>query len=163
MNEKNKKIRGRLTRIILLICLLGGTICFLCLSPMFNIQEIVVEQNSKIASDTIASLSGIQLYKNIFLFKKSDAITNIERNSYVNSVKISRSLPNKIKIIVEERTEKYFDDCVNRWLHDNESKVDIKEIKLDIVYDRHGGNIKYIAIILYENKKEERELEFGLC
>lgn len=61
-----------------------------------------------------------------------------------------------------ERTEKYFDDCVNRWLHDNESKVDIKEIKLDIVYDRHGENIKYIAIILYENKKEERELEFGL-
>lgn len=107
MNEKKKKIKGRLTRIILLICLLGGTICFLCLSPMFNIQEIVVEQNSKIASDTIASLSGIQLYKNIFLFKKSDAITNIERNSYVNSVKISRSLPNKIKIIVEERTEKY--------------------------------------------------------
>ena len=31
MNEKKKKIRGRLTRIILLICLLGGTICFLCL------------------------------------------------------------------------------------------------------------------------------------
>ena len=29
-----------------------------------------------------------------------------------------------------ERTEKYFDDCVNRWLHDNESKVDIKEITI---------------------------------
>ena len=61
MNDKKKRIRVRLTRIILLMCLLVGTICFLCLSPMFNIQEIVVEQNSKIASDTIASLSGIQL------------------------------------------------------------------------------------------------------
>ena len=35
---------------------------------------------------------------------------NIEKNPYVNSVSISRKLPNKIKITVEEREEKYLDE-----------------------------------------------------
>lgn len=107
MNEKKKKMKARIIKVFVFICLLVGAGCFLCLSPMFNVQEIMVEQNSIIASETIDSLSGIQMYKNIFLIKKSDAIENIKRNSYVNDVKISRVLPNKIKIIVSERTEKY--------------------------------------------------------
>lgn len=62
-----------------------------------------------------------------------------------------------------EKTEKYFDDCVNRWLHDNEGKVNIKEIKIDNIYDKHEGNIKYVAIIIYEDLKELRKkLNFGL-
>lgn len=107
MNEKRRKVRNRFVKIFLIIVLLVGAGCFLCLSPMFNVQEIIVQENTKIASDTISSLSGIQLYKNIFLFNKSDAIENIQKNSYIESVKISRSLPNKIKITVKERSEKY--------------------------------------------------------
>lgn len=107
MNEKKRMVRARIMKVFILIVLLVGAGCFLCLSPTFNVQEIVVQENSKIASDTISSLSGIQLYKNIFLFNKSDAINNIQKNSYIESVKISRSLPNKIKITVKERTEKY--------------------------------------------------------
>lgn len=107
MNEKKRMVRARVMRIFIIIVLLVGAGCFLCLSPTFNVQEIIVQDNTKIASDTISSLSGIQLYKNIFLFNKSDAINNIQKNSYIESVKISRALPNKIKITVKERTEKY--------------------------------------------------------
>lgn len=107
MNEKKRKTKARIIKVFVIICLLVGAGCFLCLSPMFNVQEIMVEQNSIIASETIDSLSGIQMYKNIFLIKKSDAIENIKRNPYINDVKISRVLPNKMKIIVSERTEKY--------------------------------------------------------
>ena len=91
MNEKRRKVRNRLVKIFLIIVLLVGAGCFLCLSPMFNVQEIIVQENTKIASDTISSLSGIQLYKNIFLFNKSDAIEKIQKNSYIESDKISRS------------------------------------------------------------------------
>lgn len=62
-----------------------------------------------------------------------------------------------------EKTGEYFDDCVNRWLYDNEGKVNIKEIKIDSIYVKHKGDIKYVAIILYEDLKELRkELNFGL-
>ncbi len=98
---------GKMTRIFLILLLLVGAGCFLCLSPNFNVQEIVVEKNKVISSDTIASLSEIKLYKNIFLINKLSAIKKIEKNPYIEDVTISRSLPNKVKIIVKEREEKY--------------------------------------------------------
>lgn len=98
---------GKMTRIFLILLLLVGAGCFLCLSPNFNVQEIVVEKNKVISSDTIASLSEIKLYKNIFLINKLGAVNKIEKNPYIEEVKISRSLPNKVKITVKEREEKY--------------------------------------------------------
>lgn len=107
MNEKKRRAQKRIIKTAVCICLLVGAGCFLCLSPMFDVQEIVVEDNKIIPADTIRSLSQIELYKNIFLLNKSEVIDHIEKNPYVNSVKVSRVLPDKIKIKVEERTEKY--------------------------------------------------------
>ena len=47
------------------------------------------------------------MYKNIFLINKLSAINKIEKNPYIESAKISRSLPNKVKITVTEREEKF--------------------------------------------------------
>lgn len=107
MNERKRKIRGAVVKVIAIIVLFVGAGCFLCLSPMFRLEKIEVENNELIPSDTISSLSKIELYKNIFLVDKGKAIRNIEKNPYINSVKISRKLPNTIKITVEERKEKY--------------------------------------------------------
>ena len=107
MNEKKNKAKGVTVKIILIIILFVGAGCFLCLSPMFRLEKIVVENNEVIPADTISSLSKIELYKNIFLVDKKKAIKNIEKNSYINSVKVSRQLPNTVKITVEERKEKY--------------------------------------------------------
>ncbi len=97
----------KMTKAFLILLLLVGAGCFLCLSPSFNVQEIIVEKNKNISSDTISSLSEIKLYKNIFLINKLSAIKKIEKNPYIEDVTISRSLPNKVKIIVKEREEKY--------------------------------------------------------
>lgn len=107
MNEKRRNIGSKIAKIVIVICLFVGAGCFLCLSPTFNVQEISVEGNNIIPSDTIRSLSRVELYKNIFLVNKLDTISCVEENSYINKVKVSRVLPNKIKIQVEERIEKY--------------------------------------------------------
>lgn len=110
-SKKNNVVKdgskSKITKVFLILLLLVGAGCFLCLSPNFNVQEIVVEKNKVISSDTIASLSEIKLYKNIFLINKLSAINKIEKNPYIEEVKISRSLPNKVKITVKEREEKY--------------------------------------------------------
>lgn len=106
--KETKKTRSKtIAKVIIIVILFVSAGCFLCLSPAFNVEQIIVENNNKLSSETISSLSKIELYKNIFLTKKSDIIENIEKNPYINSVKVSRQLPNKIKIIVEERPEKY--------------------------------------------------------
>lgn len=99
--------KSKVIKVFLILLLFVGAGCFLCLSPNFNVQEIVVEKNKVVSSETIASLSEIKLYKNIFLINKLSAINKIEKNPYIESAKISRSLPNKVKIVVKEREEKF--------------------------------------------------------
>lgn len=107
MHEKRRLAWDRIVKIVLVICLFVGAGAFLCLSPTFNVNEIIVENNNLISADTIRSLSRIELYKNIFKVDRSDTAEYVQENPYINSVKVKRVLPNRIKIIVEERTEKY--------------------------------------------------------
>lgn len=107
MNEKKSRVRNAIIKVVIVVALFVGAICFLCLSPIFNVQKIVVEKDELIPADTISSLSKIELYKNIFLVDKSKAVRSIEKNPYVNSVKIYRKLPDIVRIVVEERQEKY--------------------------------------------------------
>lgn len=107
MNEKRKKIAANVVKMSAVLCLFVGAGCFLCLSPTFNVQEIIVENNEQLPADTIRSLSKIELYKNIFLLDKSKIVENIQKNANIEKVKVQRELPNKIKIYVEERKEEY--------------------------------------------------------
>lgn len=107
MNDKKRRVKVKIVKFVAVVCLFVGAGCFLCLSPNFNVQEIIVEGNSLIPADTIRSVSKIELYKNIFLMDKSDIISNIEKEPYVDSVKVSRVFPNKMKLSIKERTEKY--------------------------------------------------------
>lgn len=107
MHEKRRLAWDRIVKVVLVICLFVGAGAFLCLSPTFNVNEIIVENNSLIPADTIRSLSRIELYKNIFKVDRSDTVEYVQENPYINSVKVKRVLPNKVRIIVEERTEKY--------------------------------------------------------
>lgn len=107
MSNKKMQINKNIAKIVAVIFLFVGAGCFLCLSPVFDIQEIIVEDNNIIPDDTIRSISRIELYKNIFLVNKLDIISNVQENPYVDKLKVSRVLPNKIKIQIEERTEKY--------------------------------------------------------
>lgn len=107
MHEKRRIAWNRIVKLVLVICLFVGAGAFLCLSPTFNVQEIIVENNNLVPADTIRSLSRVELYKNIFKIDRSDTEKYVQENSYIENVKVRRVLPNKVKITVEERTEKY--------------------------------------------------------
>ena len=108
-SENNRRIisNPKIAKVFFIILLFIGAACFLCLSPAFNVQKIYIENNTIIPSETIESLSQIKLYKNIFLVNKSDAIKNIEKNPYIDSVEIARRFPDEIRITVVERSERY--------------------------------------------------------
>lgn len=106
-NEQKQIKNRKLPKIIMIII-----ICFIILliifsSSLFDIKKIEVIGNEKITDELIISLSKLELYQNIFKFNKSDVITNIKENSYIESTSISRKLPGTIIIEVEERVPKY--------------------------------------------------------
>ncbi len=107
MHEKTRYAWDKIVKIVLVFCLFVGAGAFLCISPVFNVQEIIVENNNLVPADTIRSLSRVELYKNIFRVDSSEMLEYIQENPYIDSARVSRVLPNKIKITVEERIEKY--------------------------------------------------------
>lgn len=105
--KKRRKLVLKICKWLTLFCIIIGAIIYAMLSPIFNITSIEVSGNSKISSETILSLSGLSINQNIFNFSTSQVRNNIKQNAYIESVEISRSLPDKVEITVEERVATY--------------------------------------------------------
>ncbi len=131
--RKKKKIKIIIKTIILLALIIGG-FCFALISPLFNVTEITVTGNNKINSDTIESLSQLQIGQNLFRFNKNKVIKEIKTNAYVENAKIKRKIPNKIEIIIEEREQNYNVEFLNGYAYINNQGyiLEISEQKLDL-------------------------------
>lgn len=120
-SKKDKKvsiIRKTVKWTILMTALIASFIFFM-MSPLFNVIEIKVSNNKKITSETIISLSGIQLGENIYKTSSKKISNNIKQESYIDTVKISRNLPNVIEISVEERITTYMLEYANMYAYIN--------------------------------------------
>ncbi|MDE5830209.1 MAG: FtsQ-type POTRA domain-containing protein [Clostridia bacterium] len=102
-----KKFLKILLRIAIVIGIGIAIILFLFVSPVFNIREIRVTGSKEITSSVYIAMSGIEVGENIFEIDKTSAISEISREAYVESVEINSIYPNKIEIIVKERTSRY--------------------------------------------------------
>lgn len=105
--KKLNRKRTIISLIILLLICCAGIIYFLT-TPMFNITNIEITGNKKNSIETYISLTQIELNTtNIFAVTKSGLTKNIKENPYVESVEVTRKLPNIIQINITEREVAY--------------------------------------------------------
>ena len=116
LNRKQKRTRKLIKMGILLLIIIGG-IVFSLVSPLFNITDIIVNNNIQISTENIISLSQLQKGQNIFKFNKNKVIEDIKTNPYIEDVKIVR--PNKIEIIINEREKKFNVEFLNGYIYIN--------------------------------------------
>ena len=130
--QKRKKVFRFVKWTAVFAIIIGGTIYFM-LSPFFNIKNIQVTGNEKIASEEIISLSGIQLEQNTFQLQKSEIRQAIKQNAYIDTVTIRRNWPDGITIEVTERTPTYMISFGNGYVYINNQGylLEISQEKLD--------------------------------
>lgn len=119
VKKKQKRAKKIILKIFLFVALIGGAIVFAITSPLFNIKEIKVLNNSQVSSDTIISLAELKLDENIFKFYKGEVTRKIKENAYIESVSIERKIPSIVEIQVEERVPKYSVDYMGRYVYIN--------------------------------------------
>lgn len=133
--EKNRKTRK--FKIIFLILILIVGIIFLMSSPTFNIKNINVKNNSIISTEEIIKLSEINLDENIFKIRKGNITENLKENAYIESVKVSRKLPNTIEIDIKERTRKYMLQFADSYVYINNQgymlEISTEKLELPII------------------------------
>ncbi len=100
--RRKKKIASITKKIFLFAMIITAIILFM-MSPLFSITNIEVVGNEKISSQTIISLSGLQIEQNIFNIYKPQIEKAICEEPYIEMVDITRSLPSTIIINVKER------------------------------------------------------------
>lgn len=128
-NPKKRKIKK-----VLLLVLFVVVAILLLSSSLFNITAIDVTGNNKLSVEEVISLSQIQKHTNLFKMNKSQSIENIKQNAYIENVSISRKLPNKIDIKIEERIPKYMLQFADSYVYINNQgyMLEISNEKLEI-------------------------------
>lgn len=132
--ERKKKKLKKIIKLITLFLLIIGGFVFALVSPIFNIKEIQVSNNNQIATETIISLSQLQLGQNLFRFNKNKIEKEIKTNPYIESVTIKRKIPSKIEISVKERNRNYNIEFLNGYAYINNQGyiLEISDQKLDL-------------------------------
>lgn len=150
-NKKKKKIKSKkekMLRIVVIIILLVIAIIMFMMSSLFNIKQIVVENNSKISADEIILLSELTTGTNMFKISSNIINNKIKRNAYIESAKIKRKLNGKVTIQVEERVPTYMLQFGNSYVYINNQgyMLEISETKIDfpiiIGYETNIDQIK---------------------
>lgn len=133
VKKKNILVRGVIKWTILLGALVASFIFFM-MSPLFNLSEIIVVGNEKIATDTIISLSQLQIGENIYKTSSTKIENKIKQNPYIDSIEIKRNLPNKMTINIKERKATYMLEYASSYAYINNQGyiLEISEQKLEV-------------------------------
>ncbi|WP_270646543.1 cell division protein FtsQ/DivIB [Paeniclostridium hominis] len=135
--------RGKITiySFILLIILL----IYICISSsIFDLKEVTLKGNDKIVRDDIIKISSIKIGNNLFQYNINEIKKNILKNPYINYVKVSRKIPNKLIIEIKENTEDAIIKVDKRYFYIQEDGLILSE-KNDIT-NKHIPIIKGIEL-----------------
>lgn len=108
--EKNIRKRKRRKKRYLLKFMLFVLLCiglhYVMHLDNFTVNGIIVAGNKEIPDQEILKLSELKVGENIFDIRPFFAERKIKKNLYVEDVNVKRDFPDKIKIVVEERSGK---------------------------------------------------------
>lgn len=101
--KRRKRRKARLVALVLILIIFGVT-TYLLESPTFKIKNIEITGNSQLDNNKIIEQSGIELGKSIFTSFNIVTKVKIKQNGYVEDAKVTKKMPDTIKIEVKERS-----------------------------------------------------------
>lgn len=138
IHKKKNKVKNKLNIKIIkysffIFCIVAIVIITM-FSPLFNIKEIIVIGNEKIAKDEIISLSQINIEENTYKVSKEKVKNRILENPYIKSIEVRRNLPSSIILTVEERKTTFMIEYGNSYLYVNNQGyiLEISSRKLEV-------------------------------
>ncbi|WP_288479788.1 cell division protein FtsQ/DivIB [uncultured Clostridium sp.] len=99
---RKRKGKAFLKGLFILSFLLIGILLFLTKSDFFNIKEVYVKGENLTLEESLKEKGKSFIGENILFLKSKEVISSLNENPYVKSVNISRKLPNKLILDVEE-------------------------------------------------------------
>ena len=121
--KKQKKNSKKRLFLILIFLLFACGLVFLMFSNLFEIKNIEVKNNSRVSKEEIEELGKFDSYRNIFWVTNFFASKDLQKNAYIEDVKIHKSLPNTLIVDVKEREPKYMLQIADSYIYINNQGV----------------------------------------
>jgi cell division protein FtsQ len=130
--QKNKRIFK--LKILLVIIVVIAIMIVIFSSSLFNLKNLEITNNNIVTSENIKSLAEIEDGINIFRVNTKLVSEKIKKNSYIESVKIKRKLPDTIEIEVTERVRRYMLQVADSYIYINNQgyMLEVSTEKLDL-------------------------------
>ena len=97
---------GVLYKLLTLVVVCAAAV--LALTLFFKVESVEVTGNSRYSAQEIQDACGVQLGDNLYLLSKPDMVQRLhQRFPYIDEVRITRSLPNTLRVQVTEFTTVY--------------------------------------------------------
>ncbi|MCI6277010.1 MAG: FtsQ-type POTRA domain-containing protein [Clostridium sp.] len=131
--ELKKRVEKKRRRKAVVICLfliaVFVTVCFNI--PYFNIQAIDISKNYILTESEVDGLNQKYLGHNIFTTSKEEILKDLKTHPYIKDAVISKKLPNKITITLEQKQGKFFVENEKKYYIFDE-ELNLLEVKDDI-------------------------------
>ena len=142
-SQKKKRKNSRVQRLkrsfVLLLLLIVAVSCVCLFAPVFNITDVVVEGNAQVTNEEILDRTSIVVGSNIFKMNKKSVKKGLKSLAYLDTIKISRKLPSKIKIsVTESYAELIFPHASGYLVSDSDGKL------LEIISDCEGWEVPHV-------------------
>lgn len=171
--KKRKRINAyKLIRILFFSLLLIICTCLFLNSDLFNIKEVVINNNKNISRKEINKLLNIDKEKNIFSYDLEKLEKKVEGNNYIKECHIKRKLPNKLIVEIQEKniigplynnkSYCYIDDKGK--LIDEKKDLEDDSFIINVDYSIRNNKVKFtnndkeVLLTLIRNLKEENIL-----
>lgn len=150
--------------VLVIVCLVIGIIFVSLFTPIFSVKDIIVVGNTSMESDVLIKASGISKGDGFFEVNPFEIKENIAKIAYVDTVKVKRVFPDKIKIIITESSETAYISFVGNYVGiDNNGKIleikqQLDETSKPVIEGVHINDFTIGSYIDIEDKHKEEVL-----
>lgn len=90
--------------VVVILLISAGLLVYMRISPRFEITRVGVRGNSRLVPESIVEYLNIPPHTNIFQIQPRDIQQQLEKLSWVKTANVFRNFPDKISIVLTERT-----------------------------------------------------------
>jgi len=98
--KRRRKIRRR--KITVTIILIIGVMIGIMFTPLFDLQHIVLNGNSRVTVDEVIKKGGIATGDNIFALNLKKIGEGVSKIPYIDAIEVKRGLPDKLIVNITE-------------------------------------------------------------
>lgn len=103
MAKKKKKRVFKVKNIIILLSIILGIAFLIYYALILPVKNIYISGNEFVSDNEIMTLSTLDKYPSFLLTKSNDIKKKIEKNPYIQSVKVKKKLGNIIELKIQEK------------------------------------------------------------